>query len=152
MKVEAIYVSPAHAFRSEPGWDPAQAPMVGVREVECVAGRGLRGDRYCEHDEGHRGQVTFFSIEVWEDLCRAHGVTDRDASSFRRNVIVRGVDLNGLIGREFSVQGVRFLGLEEAAPCRWMNRAFCEGAEAALRGRGGLRARILEGGVLRAGG
>jgi MOSC domain-containing protein YiiM len=59
------------------------------------------------------------------------------------------VDLNTLIGVEFEVQGVRFLGSAECSPCYWMDRAFAPGAEAALKGRGGLRAKILSDGVLR---
>ena len=73
---------------------------------------------------------------------------DLEPHVYRRNIITRGLDLNSLIGREFEVQGVRFLGTEEAKPCLWMNRAVADGAEAALRGRGGLRARILSDGVL----
>jgi MOSC domain-containing protein YiiM len=76
-------------------------------------------------------------------------VHDRDTSVFRRNVIVSDVDLNALIGKEFEVQGITFKGTEEAKPCYWMNQAFAEGAEKALMGNGGLRARILTDGVLR---
>jgi MOSC domain-containing protein YiiM len=46
------------------------------------------------------------------------------------------------------VQGVRFLGTEEAKPCYWMESAFGVGAEAAMKGRGGLRARVLHDGWL----
>ncbi|HYY13976.1 MAG TPA: hypothetical protein VE758_06040, partial [Chthoniobacterales bacterium] len=70
-------------------------------------------------------------------------------SLVRRNVIVRGVDLNGLIGENFEVQGVRFHGTGECRPCYWMNRAIASGAEEFLRGRGGLRATILSDGILR---
>ena len=63
-------------------------------------------------------------------------------SVFRRNVITHGADLNELIDREFEVQGVRFYGTAECTPCYWMDRAFAPGAEAALLGHGGLRARI----------
>jgi MOSC domain-containing protein YiiM len=47
------------------------------------------------------------------------------------------------------VQGVRFLGTQESTPCYWMNQAFAEGAEEALKGHGGLRAKILSDGILR---
>jgi MOSC domain-containing protein YiiM len=70
-------------------------------------------------------------------------------SAFRRNVITQGVDLNLLINREFEVQGVRFHGTQECAPCYWMDQAFAPGAEAALKGHGGLRARILSSGTLK---
>jgi len=68
----------------------------------------------------------------------------------RRNVISVGVDLNSLIGEEFEVQGVRFAGVCECSPCYWMDLAIAPGAEMLLKGRGGLRARILSDGVLRA--
>jgi MOSC domain-containing protein YiiM len=64
-------------------------------------------------------------------------------------VITRGVDLNELIGQDFEVQGVRFLGTEECRPCYWMDSAFAPGAHEFLKGRGGLRARILNDGLLR---
>ena len=56
---------------------------------------------------------------------------------------------NALIGQEFFVQDVRLVGVEECRPCYWMDRALAAGAESWLRGRGGLRCRILSGGWLR---
>jgi MOSC domain-containing protein YiiM len=64
-------------------------------------------------------------------------------------VITRGVDLNEFIGKEFEIQGVRFFGTQESAPCYWMDGAFAPGAQAFLKGRGGLRAKILCDGELR---
>ena len=123
--------------------------MESVDEVECVAGSGIQGDRYFNFKEDYKGQITFFSLETWEEMCIRFGVFDKGPEVFRRNVVVSGVDLNSLIGQEFEVQGIRFFGTQEAAPCYWMNQAFAEGAEAALKGRGGLRARILSSGSLR---
>ena len=65
-------------------------------------------------------------------------------------MITEGADLNALIGQRFIVQGVEFEGVCECSPCYWMDRAIAPGAEEALKGRGGLRARILSNGVLRA--
>ena len=123
--------------------------MVECAEVKCLAGRGIEGDRFLDFQPGYKGQVTFFSHEVYEEVCAKFGVRDKAASAFRRNIIVEGADLNGLIGCEFEVQGVRFLGTQESAPCHWMNTAFAPGAEDALKGRGGLRAKVLTDGVLR---
>jgi MOSC domain-containing protein YiiM len=64
-------------------------------------------------------------------------------------VITQGVDLNEWIGEEFEVKGVRFLGMEECRPCYWMDGAFAPGAQEFLKGRGGLRAKILTDGKLR---
>jgi len=114
-----------------------------------VAGRGLRGDRYFDHKENYKGQITFFAWEIYHAICHALGSKDKDPSAFRRNVITEGVDLNGLIGTEFEIQGVRFRGTEECKPCYWMETAFAPGAENFLKGRGGLRALILSDGSLR---
>lgn len=125
--------------------------MLEVAEVRCLAGRGLEGDRFLDFKEDYKGQVTFFAFEVHERLCARFGVRDKSPGVFRRNVITEGVDLNTLIGAEFEIQGVRFLGVQESTPCHWMNEAFAAGAEEAMRGNGGLRAKILSDGVLRAG-
>jgi len=76
-------------------------------------------------------------------------VQDKMPSTFRRNVMTAGVDLNELIGHEFQIQGVRFRGTEECHPCYWMDQAFAPGANEFLKGRGGLRAEILSDGILR---
>lgn len=148
-KIRHIYLSEGHNFRGRHGEAPAEHSVRDVPSVQCVAGKGLEGDRYFEHEEGHKGQVTFFEWEVFRDLCRELDVQDRAAFAVRRNVIVEGVELAELVGREFEIQGVTFEGVEECRPCHWMDLALAPGAEAAMAGRGGLRARILSSGVLR---
>jgi len=61
---------------------------------------------------------------------------------------VEGMDLNALIGVRFTLGGIEFEGMDEARPCHWMNAVVAPGAEAWLRGRGGLRARIHTDGEL----
>ena len=117
--------------------------------IECVAGRGLLGDRYFDFKDDYKGQITFFSLEVFDELCGALEVRDCSPALMRRNVITRDVDLNELIDQDFEVQGVRFYGTQECSPCYWMDRAIAPGAEKFLKGRGGLRARILTDGTLR---
>jgi MOSC domain-containing protein YiiM len=107
------------------------------------------GDRFFGWKEEYAGQVTFFSLEVHEAVCAQLGVRDRGPEVYRRNLVVNGADLNALIGREFEVQGVKFRGMAESKPCYWMDEAFGPGAEEALQGRGGLRAKVLTSGVLR---
>jgi MOSC domain-containing protein YiiM len=122
--------------------------MIEVPVIECVAGRGIRGDRYFDFKGDYKGQITFFSLDVFEELCAALNVRDCSPAAARRNVITRGVDLNEFIGKEFEIQGVRFYGSEECAPCYWMDGAFTPGAKDFLKGRGGLRAKILTDGKL----
>lgn len=149
MKVTGLYISPGHNFFGHFGKKPSKHPTLEVPEVECVAGQGLRGDRFFGFKEDYKGQITFFDFEVYEALCRSFEIWNKPCSVFRRNVITHGVDLNTLIGREFELQNIRFKGIAECAPCLWMNEAFCPGAEEFLKGRGGLRAKILSNGLLR---
>lgn len=114
-----------------------------------MAGRGLKGDRFFDFKTNYKGQVTFLASEVFAEVCQQLGVAEKSPGVTRRNVITRGVDLNSLVGKKFSVQGVEFEGVSECSPCHWMNHAIAPGAEAALHGRGGLRARILTDGKLR---
>ncbi|MDA1275062.1 MAG: molybdenum cofactor biosysynthesis protein [Verrucomicrobia bacterium] len=148
MELLHFYISTGHNFLGHHGKPPSEHPMVEVERLDCVAGSGVRGDRYFGYKENYKGQITFFADEVYSALCAQFGINDKPSSVFRRNVITRGIDLGSLIGAEFGIQGARFYGVEECKPCYWMDRAFCEGAEAALEGRGGLRARILTSGLI----
>jgi len=150
IEIKHLYVSPGHSFFGRHGKEAGEFPMIEMPEIRVLAGRGIEGDRFLNYKPHYKGQITFFAQEIYDQLCVELDVWDKPPSAFRRNVITRGVNLNELIGVEFEVQGVRFLGTEESKPCYWMNRAFGAGAEAALAGNGGLRAKILTDGVLRA--
>jgi hypothetical protein len=147
-EITHLYISPGHNFFGHERDQPSSNPALEVPSVWCVAGKGIEGDRFFGYKESYKGQITFFEEETYDDLCAQLGVWDRSPSVFRRNVLTRGVRLNDLIGSEFTIGDVRLLGTEESRPCFWMDRAFGPGAEAALKGRGGLRARILTSGRL----
>jgi MOSC domain-containing protein YiiM len=149
MRVEHLFISPGHNFFGHHEKPPGAYPITAVDQVECVAGRGLRGDRFFDYKDNYKGQITFFAMEVLEALRRDLNLPGAQPQATRRNAFVRGVDLNDLIGKQFEVQGVRFEGVEESKPCYWMNSALGPGAEEWLRGRAGLRCRILTDGVLR---
>ena len=149
MKIRHLFISPGHNYFGHHDRLADEHPTIEVSEVECVAGRGIRGDRFFDFKDNYQGQITFFAWETYEALCAELGVHDRTPAVFRRNVLTAGVDLNALIGREFAVQGVRFHGTEECRPCYWMDQAFGPGAFNFLKGRGGLRAEILCNGILR---
>ena len=120
-----------------------------VDEAECLAGRGIRGDRFFDYKKDYKGQVTFFSQDVFDAMCAELKLSGKSPGSSRRNVIVSGADLTALIGRDFEVQGIRFHGTAHCAPCHWMDHAFGPGAEHFLQNRGGLRAMVLSDGWLR---
>jgi len=148
-RVVGIFISPGHNFFGHHEGPAGTHPTVAVNEVECVAGKGLFGDRFFGFKENYKGQVTFFSDEVFVDVCRKLGVSGKSPGVTRRNIVTRGVDLNSLVGKRFVLQGIEFEGVCECSPCHWMNEAIAPGAEVLLHGRGGLRARIFSDGVLR---
>jgi MOSC domain-containing protein YiiM len=148
-RIEHLFLSVGHNYFGHHGRPPATHQCVASGEVECVAGRGLRGDRFFDYRPDYKGQITFFAMEVLEAMGANLGVPGILPSAVRRNVFTRGIELNALIGREFALQGVRFAGSEECRPCYWMDQAVAPGAEVWLQGKGGLRARILTDGWLR---
>jgi len=150
LAVHRIFVSEGHSYFGRHGKGSVPHQIREVSEVECVAHRGLRGDRFFDYKDHYKGQVTLFSQEVFDELCRSLPAPYAQPAALRRNLLISGADLNALIGREFELQGVRLEGTEECRPCYWMDEAVGPGAEAWLRGRGGLRCRILTDGWLRA--
>lgn len=149
--IQHLYVSPGHNFFGHHGKPAGTHPASEVEELACVAGRGIEGDRFFDYKPDYAGQITFFEAEVFEALCAKLSLTEATPAGLRRNVVTRGLELEALAGREFCLQGVWFRGAGECKPCYWMDAALAPGAEAWLRGRGGLRARILTDGILRRG-
>lgn len=144
-----LFVSPGHNYFGHHGQPAGTHPIRELAQAECVAGHGIRGDRFFDFKENYKGQITFFSMEIFDALRRELNLPDAAPAATRRNAFVRGVDLNTLIGTTFEIQGVRFEGVCECKPCYWMNSALGPGAEAWLQGRGGLRGRILTNGLLK---
>ncbi|MDQ6654601.1 MAG: MOSC domain-containing protein [Verrucomicrobiota bacterium] len=151
MVICQMFTSRGHNYFGHFGRQPDDFVLEEVDEIECVAGRGIRGDRFFDYKHDYKGQITFFSLEVFEQLRAAFPQIEKSPGVLRRNVFVTGIDLNSLIGEEFSLQGVRFLGTAHCKPCFWLDTAFAPGAEHALAGNGGLRAQILTSGSLHVG-
>jgi MOSC domain-containing protein YiiM len=143
MIIRQIFISSGHNYFGHHGCAPDDFPLVEVPEIECVAGHGIRGDRFYDYRDNYKGQITFFSLEVFQRLAAHFALTDKSAGILRRNVIVSGIDLNELIGEEFLIQGVHLRGTAHCKPCYWMNQAVAAGAEEFLQGNGGLRAQIV---------
>jgi MOSC domain-containing protein YiiM len=144
-----LYISSGHNYFGHHGNPADDYDAIEVPQIECVAGHGIRGDRFFDYKYDYKGQITFFAAEVLQGLCDEFSIQHKPPSVLRRNVITRERDLRELIGSRFELQGVQFRGTEECRPCYWMDQAFAPGAEMFLRGRGGLRAQILSDGLLR---
>ena len=153
--IQHIFISPGHNYFGRPKDGPGPHPTHDVAQVEARAGRGLVGDRYFGVPAHYEAQVTFFAAEVFAALQAEFGLEELSPILTRRNIITSGVNLNQLIGHEFELRSgddhVRFLGTRPCSPCAWMDAMFAPGAHAFLRGRGGLRARILTDGVIHRG-
>jgi MOSC domain-containing protein YiiM len=114
-----------------------------VESVDAEAGRGLDGD--------YHSDLTLIAAEALDGLREDTGI-ELSGEQSRRNVLTRGIDLNGLVGRRFTVGGVEAEGLELAEPCTKLRRI--SGEPGVLRGlvhRGGLRADIVTGGRIAVG-
>jgi MOSC domain-containing protein YiiM len=114
-----------------------------VEAVDADAGRGLDGD--CHAD------LTLIAAESLEGLREDTGI-ELTGQQSRRNVLTRGIDLNALVGRRFTVGDVEAVGVELAEPCTKLQRI--SGEPGVLRGlvhRGGLRADVVSSGRIQVG-
>ena len=119
-------------------------PMREVQSAEAVAGRGLVGDRYAS-GSGKRG-LTLIQAEHLPAIAALAGLPDVAPATLRRNVVVSGLPLVALKGRRFRIGEVLLEGTDDCDPCARMEAALGPGGYNAMRGHGGLCARILAGG------
>lgn len=144
--IHHIFTSPEHNYFTREKFDVGSAPTVEHNSIELFSGRGLQGDRF----EFSKYPITLFSREVAEEVCSELDI-ELDLKLFRRNIIVTGVHLNSLIGKRFKIGNIEFEGLAHCAPCTWMNAVMKKGAYRSMSGRGGLRVKVLNDGVLSCG-
>nr|UXE45587.1 hypothetical protein Hi04_10k_c4998_00030 [uncultured bacterium] len=130
---------------------PEREPMTRVEEANARAGLGLEGDRYFRPEgvDPDR-EITLIEVEAIEALNRDKKVPLEIGES-RRNVVTRGVALNDLVGREFAVGATRLEGIRLCEPCNHLQKLTRPGVLKGLVHRGGLRARIVQGGPIRVG-
>jgi MOSC domain len=133
----------------------AEGPMKEVSAAEAIAGRGLLGDRYerkagtFSNPQGSGYDLTLVEAEALAELS-AKGV-ELSPIEARRNIVVRGIALDELIGRRFRVGEVECYGQRRCEPCSHLERLTRPGVLGGLVHRGGLRADILSGGKIRTG-
>jgi hypothetical protein len=138
--VEAIFIAPA-----------AGQPSITVSEVRAIAGRGLEGDRHVV------GTGTFPSGLPGSDMTLIDAAVCRsfdpplDPDEHRRNIVTRGIELNALVGREFTIGDVPCRGMRLCEPCTVIERYADRPVLRALVHRGGLRASILRDGCIEIG-
>ena len=132
------------------GLRPARdVPMREVAAAEAAAGGGLGGDRYAG-GSGKRG-ITLIQAEHLPVIAALAGHASLAPALLRRNLVVEGIPLVALEGHRFRIGEVLLEGTDGCDPCSRMEEALGPGGYNAMRGMGGLCARILEGGTLRIG-
>ncbi len=143
-RVQEIYITPSGG-----------RPMQGVQDVTAVEGAGLRGDRYMMRTGYWTGvdecQVTLIEGEALDEIAEATAVAV-ERGQHRRNIVTRDVDLGALRGARFKV-GEAILEFDRPRPpCRYIQSVSERGMTKALgRKRGGICARVVVGGAIRAG-
>ncbi len=143
--LRAIFTSPVRG-----------AAMQASDAVQVHAGCGIVGDRNYRRNNTPADQITLIEQAAVDFFNQAHG-SSLPASLLRRNLLIDDAALNDLVGQTFRVGRIRLRGIELCEPCAVVGRILqAEGipAPAALRtlaGRGGLRAEILDTGVIRVG-
>ncbi len=129
-------------------------PMEARAEAVAVPGRGLVGDRYFSgtgtfSPKPHKAdfEITFIESEKIEAFARLSQL-DFTAYHARRNIVTRGVDLNALVGKEFSVGAVRVRGVRLCEPCSYLAKITYAETLRGLVHQAGLRAQILTPGTI----
>jgi MOSC domain-containing protein YiiM len=133
------------------GVRPARrVPLTSVQEVEARTGAGLIGDHFSGSPESKR-QVTLIQAEHLEVLAHLLQRESIDPALLRRNIVVRGINLLALNGGRFSIGGALLEGTGGCHPCSRMEEALGEGGYNAMRGHGGITARVIQPGIIRRG-
>ena len=127
-----------------------RTPVAWLDQVEAIAGYGLAGDHYASKSNGKR-QVTLIQAEHLEAVAKILGKSEVRADSVRRNLLVSGINLLALRNRQFRIGSVLLEGSGPCEPCSRMEEVLGVGSYNAMRGHGGITARILEGGILKVG-
>lgn len=139
--VEGIFVTPTRGEQME-----ARA------EVRAVPDKGLQGDRYYASTKptSSTRELTLIEAEAIEGLARDHGI-ELGLGDARRNIVTRGVPLNHLVGKRFTIGNVAVEGVKLCEPCAHLQSLTQKGVLKGLVHRGGLRARILHEGPITVG-
>lgn len=125
-----------------------RGPLQSVQEAEVEPGRGLVGDHFHGQGDGKR-QVTFIQGEHLDAVGDFLRGPSPDPALTRRNIVVRGINLFSLKDRRFRIGAALFEHSGPCHPCSRMEENLGPGGYNAMRGHGGITARVIEGGVIR---
>ena len=122
-----------------------------VESTRAIATRGLEGDHRLDKTPGSARQVTLISEEFIQQIAHFTNRDKIDPALLRRNLVVRGVNLNALRHQRFQIGEAVFEATALCHPCSRMEEALGKGGVAAMIGHGGLCARIIHSGTISVG-
>ncbi len=125
-------------------------PPISVEKVQVLATGGLEGDRYKGGLAGKR-QVTLIQGEHLDALASILGKENIDPGLIRRNIVVRGINLLALRDRQFHIGEAILEGTGYCHPCSRMEENLGKGGYNAMRGHGGITARVIQAGTIQLG-
>ena len=128
-----------------------RAPVVCVDSVEAIAGRGLLGDHRAAGRTMSARQVTLIQAEHLPVIARLVALESMDPSLLRRNFVVSGINVLALKDQVFTIGSALVEGAGVCEPCSRMEAYLGAGGYNAMRGHGGIIARIVTDGVVRVG-
>lgn len=126
-----------------------RAPMEVLERVEANTEQGLVGDRYAGRS-GNR-HVTLIQLEHLAAVASILGRDSIDPAQLRRNIAVSGINLLALKNRRFEIGGAVLEYTDLCHPCSFMEESLGEGGYNAMRGHGGITARVITAGTLSVG-
>ena len=122
--------------------------IVNVNDVQAIKGKGLVGEKHFKEDNNIRCQITLIEIESINHYNKITG-TSFPAINFLRNIITEGIQLNLLLGKEFSIGPVRVKAHDLCRPCKNLQDSFKQqNTVKELLDTGGLRCEILSSGKI----
>lgn len=139
-RVEWIGISPGH-----------RQPIETRDEVAVAVGTGIDGDYHSKKKPGGDRQVTLIQAEHFAVIAANTCLDSVSPDQFRRNIVVRGIELNSLIGHRFRIGEALLEGTGSCTPCLRMDENLGAGGRLAMNGLGGLTAKVIQPGRIRLG-
>ena len=157
VEIVLLLASPVHRYEGRPA--DGALPAAGAEthsSIRLRAGLGIVGDRHFGQRAHVHASVTVMDADVLDLVADDLGLPrSLDAAATRRNILLRGVNVDALRGATFSLDSgdgpVGFVAHRPANPCAWMDVMLAPGAHRAMRGRGGMRCEPTTDGMLRLG-